>query len=193
MSLGQWFRDYVYFPLGGSRVAVPRHIFNLFVVWALTGLWHGANFTFVAWGLMYFVILVIEKFLVKPNERKSKVFQVFWFIVTIFSVNLGWVLFNSADITSALRYIAGMFGYYGTPFAFDDKMIRFTREYGVFIIAGLIFSTPILKKLKSLAEKKEWSSNAVAVISPIFYIFGFLWSVSYLVLGAHNPFIYFNF
>lgn len=193
MSLGQWFRDYVYFPLGGSRVAVPRHIFNLFVVWALTGLWHGANFTFIVWGLLYFVLLVLEKFLVKPMERKNKVFQAFWFIVTIFSVNLGWVLFNSADISSAFSYILGMFGYYGTPFAFDDQMIRFIREYGVFIIAGIIFSTPILKKLKALAEKKEWSANAVAVISPIFYIFGFLWSVSYLVLGAHNPFIYFNF
>lgn len=193
MSLGQWFRDYVYFPMGGSRVSVPRHIFNLFVVWALTGFWHGANFTFIVWGLLYFVLLVVEKFLIKPMERKNKVFLVFWFIVTIFSVNLGWVLFNSNNITDAMNYIVGMFGGFGTPFAIDDHLIRYVREYGVFIVAGILFSTPVVKKLRSVIEKKEWASNTAVIVSPICYAFGFLWSVSYLVLGAHNPFIYFNF
>ena len=104
ISLSQWFRDYVYIPLGGSRVSVIKNIRNMLVVWLLTGIWHGANFTFIFWGLGYFVLLVMEKYLLKPSERKSRILKIFWQIVTLLCVNWGWVMFNSPSLKSGLRF-----------------------------------------------------------------------------------------
>ena len=113
MSLGQWFRDYVYIPLGGSRVSTPRHILNMLIVWLLTGIWHGANFTFIAWGLGYFVLLVIEKYIIKPEKRNSSIPSVVWRIVTLAAINFGWVMFNSAGCRDGIRYCLAMLGAYG--------------------------------------------------------------------------------
>ena len=110
ISLSSWFRDYVYIPLGGSRKGKTRQIINLFIVWMLTGLWHGANYTFVLWGLLYFALLVFEKFIIKPN-RLNKQFSIIWGIVTLMIVNIEWVIFNSPNIRSSLRFIAAMFGH----------------------------------------------------------------------------------
>ena len=185
ISLSSWFRDYVYIPLGGSKVSAARHILNLFTVWILTGIWHGANYTFIVWGLFYFVLLVFEKYALHPEKKDNIIFCIFWRIATLLCVNFAWVIFNSQSISYALSYITGMFKLFTAGFSLSDTVIYYIREYGFFMAAGLIFSTPVAKKLSG--------TKPVALIRPIGYGLVFLWAVSFLVLGAHNPFIYFNF
>ncbi len=191
ISLSQWFRDYVYIPLGGSKVSVARHIFNLLVVWMLTGIWHGANYTFIVWGLGYFVLLVIEKYLIKPTQRKAP-FRILWRITTLACVNFGWVLFNSPDLSYGIKYCLGMFDYYGVGFSYDAAMKYNISEYGFFIVVGIICATPVLK-IAGERLRKTKAGVIQAVLEPLAYGVVFLWAVSFLILGAHNPFIYFNF
>ncbi len=192
ISLSQWFRDYVYIPLGGSRVSVIKNIRNMLVVWLLTGIWHGANFTFIFWGLGYFVLLVVEKYLLKPSERKSRILKIFWQIVTLLCVNWGWVMFNSPSLKSGLRYCLSMLGVYVHQFSWDAAMQSYLREYGIYVFLGILFSTPVMRIL----ERRLGNSKAAAIqniLQPVLYGIVFLWAVSFLILGAHNPFIYFNF
>ena len=191
ISLSQWFRDYVYFPLGGSRVTPARHIFNLFVVWFLTGLWHGANYTFLAWGMMYFVMQLVEKFLVKP-QRLNGVTAMGWRVVTLLIVNFGWVLFNSLSIADAKQYIFGMLGLRGLPL-WSAAVTGSFREYGVFLLLGVMFSTPITKVCGQRLCLGRAGTAWQKVLLPLGQIAVFAWAVSFVVLGAHNPFIYFNF
>ncbi len=192
ISLSFWFRDYVYIPLGGSRGSVIKNIRNMLAVWLLTGLWHGANFTFIFWGLGYFVLLVIEKYLLKPSERKCRFFQVLWQIVTLLCVNWGWVIFNSPSLKSGLRYCLSMFGFYVHRFEWDAAMQLYMREYGIYFFLGLLFSVPVMKDLKTkIANSKMTGIQNIMV--PVILAAIFLWAVSFLILGAHNPFIYFNF
>ncbi|MCR4740636.1 MAG: MBOAT family protein [Lachnospiraceae bacterium] len=194
ISLSSWFRDYVYIPLGGSRVSVPRNILNLFIVWLLTGIWHGANTTFLVWGMFYFVMLSFEKWIIKPRNR-SKLFLVFWRIVTLVSVNLAWVMFNSNTVGKGFEYIKGMFGLYGNKGQSGAMLVHEIREYAVFLGAAVIFSTPLVKVIKTRLEESRIKGvrTAFGIISPTVLVFLFLWSVSFLILGYHNPFIYFNF
>jgi len=189
ISLGTWFRDYVYIPLGGSRVkSRQRHIFNLFVVWFCTGLWHGANWTFIIWGLMYFVLIVIEKMLIFKIDRDSKKTNWLKHIYAIFFVIMGWVIFRAENIEVAITFYRSMFGLGNVPFI-DHVFIEYIRQYVVYFIVGIAFSLPLAKKLKSLLPKH--------IILDIIYVFGllalFLVSVSFIVKGSYNPFIYFNF
>lgn len=193
ISLSQWFRDYVYIPLGGSRVTLLRQIFNLLVVWGCTGLWHGANYTFIAWGLGYFLLLVIEKFLVKPEKRKNLIFRIGWQLFTLVCVNFGWVIFNSASLGDGIQYCLGMLGYYGTDFKIDTEIVRYLREYGCYIFFGITASTPMWKIVSSKLENYKSLRMVKAIAAPVMYGILFLWAVSFLILGAHNPFIYFNF
>lgn len=192
ISLSQWFRDYVYIPLGGSRVSRFRHILNIFIVWILTGIWHGANYTFIAWGLGYFSLLVVEKVLIKPSERRNVLFRAFWQIITLVCVNFGWVIFNSPTLKSGIQHCLAMIGYYGNNVVIDTGIIYNLHQYGVFIVLGIIFSTPIMKVIKNRAEKTK-VSYILAICEPVGYGVILLWAVSFLILGAHNPFIYFNF
>ena len=188
ISLSSWFRDYVYFPLGGSRVdSKSRHIFNLFVVWLLTGIWHGANWTFITWGLFYFVLLMIEK---QTGLDKKKA----WcgHIYTMFFVILAWVLFRATNIASAYEYIKVMFVSNG---ASPDCFWLYWTNYRFYLILGLILSF----KWKSLfvTNNEEVAPNqphlTIEILANIAYIFLFLLSVSYIVKSDYNPFIYFNF
>lgn len=192
MSLGQWFRDYVYIPLGGSKVSVPRHVLNMFIVWALTGIWHGANYTFIAWGIGYFILLVLEKYFIKPEKRKALFVRISWEVITLLMINFGWVIFNSADLLQGIKYCLGMVGWYQISFCIDVQVLRYIREYGVFILLGIIFATPIANRLRKILEDRKLRVIVDGVL-PCCYAIIFLWSVSYLILGAHNPFIYFNF
>lgn len=192
ISLSQWFRDYVYIPLGGRYVSWYRLIINMFIVWMLTGIWHGAKYTFIAWGFGYFILLVIEKMIIKPSECKNVLFRIIWQIFTLVCVNFGWVIFNSAGIKVGIRYCLAMLGYYGTDAVVDADILYNLRQYGIFIILGLLFSTPIVKIIKEKLEDSKFFSCS-AIVVPIGYGFLFLWAVSFLILGAHNPFIYFNF
>ena len=193
MSLGQWFRDYVYIPLGGSRVGVIRHIMNMFVVWAFTGLWHGANFTFIAWGILYFIGLVIEKYIVKPEKRKNIIGKVLWQIVTLLVVIFAWVLFNSSGLKEGVQYWLAMIGvYYHNPI-WGEQYYFIVKENLIYLIIGLFFAMPIVPYIRKTVCKIGKSQKIIDIGAVLIYMIGFLWAVSFLILGSHNPFIYFNF
>lgn len=191
ISLSRWFRDYVYIPLGGSRVKRFRHILNLLAVWILTGLWHGANITFVAWGFLYFAVLVFEKFILKP-EKKTGFFSVIWQIATLLIINFSWVLFHIESVHGFVRFMRAMFGRYGNAL-FDAFTYRMIRQYGIFILLGILFSMPVASKVTRHLNRYSLGKAINQYAVPLIYLSGFLWAVSFLILGAHNPFIYFNF
>ncbi|MFT3982288.1 MAG: MBOAT family O-acyltransferase [Lachnospiraceae bacterium] len=193
ISLGRWFRDYVYIPLGGSHCSTIRHIFNLFLVWLLTGIWHGANYTFIVWGLSYFVLQIIEKYLIHPEEQKWPLRNV-WQILTLLFVIFEWVIFYSDSLANGIRYCLSMFGfYYGNAF-FDSSIYVLIREYGWYIVMAVLFSAPVGPYFeKKLAGLKRGGKILEQVVVPLIYVFGFIWSISFLALGAHNPFLYFKF
>ena len=194
MSLGQWFRDYVYFPLGGSRVSSKdRLVFNLFVVWFLTGVWHGASWNFIFWGLMYFVILTFEKLSGYPkNFRRSwqkGLYQVF----TLLCVVIGWVFFRAENMTAAVGFCKSMLGLCGNAFT-DDLVIRDLLQYRYFFLFGILCSTPVFRILKEKHCRRSATAAAIQEwLSVPLYLFLLIWSVSYIMIGSHNPFIYFNF
>ena len=186
ISLGTWFRDYVYFPLGGSRVKhKSRLIFNLFVVWFLTGVWHGANWTFILWGLMYFVLLTIEKL---TGFYKKDRFKILKHIYTLFFVVLGWVLFRADNVTDAFTYIGAMFG--STGVFVDSTAIYLTSENIVYFVFAIFISTPVIKMIyRKYIVNSKFAKSIVAIILLILFAV----SITYIVKGTYNPFIYFNF
>lgn len=194
MSLGQWFRDYVYFPLGGSRVKTKKRlVFNLFVVWFLTGVWHGASWNFIIWGLLYFILITFEKLTGYPNKFKSAFPKEIYRFFTMLCVLLGWVFFRANGLSSAVLYCKDMAGLNGNVFS-DDMVVRIFEQYKYFFLGSILFSTPVFKILRETLEKRyKTLDSLVTVISVPVYLFLFLWAVSYLMIGSHNPFIYFNF
>lgn len=193
ISLSSWFRDYVYIPLGGSRVSVPRHIFNMLVVWGLTGIWHGANYTFWLWGLIYWFFLVIEKYLIRPEQRPRGV-QIAWRVVTLLIVMFEWVLFNAVGLKQGIHYWMAMLGFYNHSLGFTNPdVIRLWREWGPYILMGVLFSTPAAKVIRARCNKSAGLRAFCDVAFPVGLFLAFVWAVSFLVMGAHNPFIYFNF
>lgn len=192
MSMGSWFRDYVYFPLGGSRVnSKGRHIFNLFVVWFLTGVWHGAGWNFLAWGMLSFVMLVLEKFVVHPERFKKNSGSVAaWRIVTLLVIISGWVLFRCTTLQGSVDYYRSMLGI-GVRFANTDARISLEENYVILAVACLC-STPVFEYLKEKTNQTKLALP-VDVLKGLVYLVLLVFSVSYLVMGAHNPFIYFNF
>ena len=184
MSLGSWFRDYVYIPLGGNRVSRGRWIFNTLVVWMLTGLWHGAAWNFVLWGLLYAAFLLLEKFIPALTKMPTVLRRTY----TLLIVALGFVLFNAVDLNQALSDIGGMFGFAGVPLV-TDQTFYYLRSYGALFIAAVIGATPLVK---SLAQKLEHKPIG-AILEPILTILLLLVCTAYLVDGSFNPFLYFRF
>lgn len=184
ISLGTWFRDYVYFPLGGSRVKKSRLVFNLFVVWTLTGIWHGANWTFLVWGLLYFVVLTLEKLTGFPKKLHG-----FGHIYTMLLVVIGWVIFRAKDLAAAWSYIKAMFGFGSLPL-YDSDTLFYLSNYKFFLIIGIVCCFPIARafKKKVNTDKPIWT-----VISGIAVILIFAVSLTFTIKGTYNPFIYFNF
>ena len=184
MSLGSWFRDYVYFPLGGSRVGKGRLVLNLAVVWFLTGLWHGANWTFILWGCLYGVLIVGEKLSgwVQKVEG-SFVLRLFYQPFTLVMVMLGWVLFRAPSIGAAGNHLAAMFG--AAPLV-DGAAVFWSREMVVPLVCAIIGSAPILKA-------RCLSGAWLVAVGYAAQFALFVVSISCLVMNAHNPFIYFNF
>lgn len=145
ISLQTWFKDYIYIPLGGSRVnSKTRLVFNIFVVWFLTGVWHGANWTFIVWGLMYFVLLILEKFF-HMDEKMGK----FKNLYTMFFVMMGWVLFRSDSLSAALVYIRSMFGF-GCKGFIDAYVIQYFKQYILYFIMGILCCFPIFKNINRI-------------------------------------------
>ncbi len=195
ISLGSWFRDYVYFPLGGSKVeSKMRLVFNLFVVWLATGIWHGASWNFIVWGLLYGVLITFEKLMNIPERiNEHKLLAVCYQTFTLLAVMFGWVLFRSESLSNAVVYIQAMFGL-GANSLVDNDFIFYSREYIVVLVAGLLLSTPIVRYLKNkfVANKyliKGISENFGYALQLLLFIV----SISFLIMNAHNPFIYFNF
>lgn len=188
ISLSSWFRDYVYIPLGGNRVSKIKHIRNLLIVWFLTGLWHGAAWNFVAWGLYYGVILIIEKYLLSPVlDRLPDVVR---HIYSIVLVVIGWVLFFSSSFGQAADYIRVMFGAGAHGFADRESMYLLTSNLILWLI--LIFgSTPLVHfRYEHMLRTKKWNTT---IINSVVYAALFIVCIAYLVTEAYNPFLYFRF
>lgn len=185
ISLGTWFRDYLYIPLGGNRCSKYRNIFNLFIVWFLTGVWHGANFTFIVWGLMYFILLVLEKLTGFYKYKKLKFFK--W-LYTIFFVLIGWVFFRSESISDAVLYLKIMFGLNENAFV-DGLFTGWFTQNIVLIFIGILLSTPLFKYI----SQKTINNTLFDWIRVISRIILFILSVASLLSNSYNPFIYFNF
>lgn len=188
ISLCSWFRDYVYIPLGGNRVSKIKHIRNLLIVWFLTGLWHGAAWNFVAWGLYYGVILIIEKYLLSPVlDRLPDVVR---HIYSIVLVVIGWVLFFSSSFGQAADYIRVMFGAGAHGFADRESMYLLTSNLILWLI--LIFgSTPLVHfRYEHMLRTKKWNTT---IINSVVYVALFIVCIAYLVTETYNPFLYFRF
>ncbi len=187
ISLGTWFRDYVYFPLGGNRTSKIRNIFNLFVVWALTGLWHGANYTFVVWGLMYFVLISIEK-IIQFHKWQNRGLNIVKWCYTMLFVLLGWVLFRSSSIENAYIYIKSMFGLNSNAFC-DGLFTGWLSQNWILLLIGCLLSTPLFREIGN----KLNHFNSFGYIKAISLFLLFILSVANIVGSSYNPFIYFNF
>lgn len=191
ISLSSWFRDYVYIPLGGSRRGEARTYINLMIVWLLTGIWHGANYTFVVWGLLYGILLMIEKVICahKAIRKQSLIQRIAGRIYTMIVVTLAWVIFRSDSINDALIYILGMFGR-GSGKLVDRVFVAYLKQNICFYIPAIIGCMPILESLEIKFGEKNPIYN-VAFGATV--LAGFVISVSYIINNGYNPFIYFNF
>ena len=194
MSLGTFFRDYVYIPLGGSRVGVARSVMNTFIVWALTGLWHGASWNFVLWGLWFFVFLMIERLFLKKVLEKVPVVSNLYLLVVVL---LGWVIFRFTDLELGFTVAKGLFGLNG------NALVSFTAETllknNMFLLAVSIFaSLPLMKLLRVKIEENLVGTGLLqSVWNVVFYslipVILLLLSTASLVGDSYNPFIYFQF
>ena len=190
ISLSQWFRDYVYIPLGGNRVGKVKLIRNIFVVWMLTGLWHGANWTFILWGLLFGVLLIIEKtFLLELLEKIPKVFQ---HIYVLFIVMISFIIFNGNDIGQAFAQIGGLFGANGEVLM-NSYTLYYLKSYFVILVLGLIGATPFLKNKISQLKEKAKIRKVINFLEPIVLICLLIFVTAYLVDNSYNPFLYFRF
>lgn len=188
MSLGSWFRDYIYIPLGGNRVSQGRWLFNTLVVWMLTGFWHGAAWNFILWGLLYAAFLLIEKWV--PAIKKLP--NVFKHAYTLLIVMLGFVLFNAADMTQAGQDIAGMFGFAGVPFC-NTETLYYLSSFGLLFVISIIGATPFVKNIAMNLANNKKTGTVIAVIEPVFLLILMVVCTAYLVDGSFNPFLYFRF
>ena len=183
ISLSSWFRDYVYIPLGGNRVSKIKWIRNIMVVWILTGLWHGAEWNFIIWGIYFGILLIIEKlFLLKKTEKIPKFLKV---IYTLFLVMISFIIFNGNEI---IENIKGLFGIGNISFI-SKESIYYLKSYFIVILIGIIGATPIMKNI----VKKEKIKKITNILEPIYLFSILLLSTSYIIDGSFNPFLYFRF
>lgn len=189
MSLGSWFRDYLYIPLGGNRVSRGRWIFNIAVVWAATGLWHGAAWNFVAWGIFFAVLLVLEKlFLKKWLERSPVLGHAYVMLLVIIS----FVLFDATSLRGAGETIGAMFGAGGLP-AVSFEALYNLRSYAVVLILGIIGSTPLPKLAVERIRKTSGGAVLINAAEPVALVALLAVSTAFLIDGSFNPFLYFRF
>ncbi|MFQ5070655.1 membrane-bound O-acyltransferase family protein [Clostridioides difficile] len=193
ISLSSWFRDYVYIHLGGNRVSPIKQYTNLFVVWSLTGIWHGANWTFLTWGIYYGILISIEK--VFLGKLLKKVPQIFRHIYLILIVMIGWVFFRADNIVQASEFVQVLFGVGSNPIC-NNSFIMYINDYGYIIILSIIFAIPIIPKLKSILKsktKKLVESNFVYMLHSTFLVALMFIVVVILINSTYNPFLYFRF
>lgn len=188
ISLSSWFRDYVYIPLGGSRKGLGKQIRNIFIVWLLTGIWHGASMNFLYWGLYFAVLLMVEKiFLLRYLEKAPA-----WVarIYAMFFILLGWVIFAFDNVSRGKAYFAAMFGGLNNSFINTDTLYLLYNN-GILLIILILASSGVITKL--VKKKMEKVTIPTTIISNIFYLLILFLSVAYLVDASYNPFLYFRF
>lgn len=178
ITLGNWFKEYVYIPLGGNRRSKLRNIMNLFIVWFLTGLWHGASFNFIIWGVLFFILISIEKLGFLKILNRYKLFS---HIYTLFFLSLGWAVFAITDIKDLYTFFVKLFKY-----SSGSEYIYYLNNYGISIVLGIILSLPVLSKVYYKLNEYKW-------IKTILLISIFIICVGYLVDATYNPFLYFRF
>lgn len=192
ISLGSWFRDYVYIPLGGNRVALWKTYRNLLIVWTLTGFWHGASWTFMAWGFYYGLLISLEKwFLLKWLERIPRLFR---HVYLLLIVMIGWVFFRADNFSYAFDYLQAMFRFDNLV---DYTTILLVSDYYLFILLAMILAFPVYPMLKKFTDNRTANipvlQGTVSLASTAFYLTLLLVVTMYLVNATHNPFIYFRF
>ena len=188
ISLGGWFRDYLYIPLGGNRVKPFRHVINILIVWAATGFWHGASWNFVLWGILYAALLLFEKYVLHPKIR----FAVPMHIYTLLFVMLGFVLFDSANVTDALASFKALFGFGGIPTA-DTASLYYLKSNIVLLVVAVIGATPLPKLLYEKIGLRKYGGKILAVVTPLAALASVALCTAYLIDGSFNPFVYFRF
>ncbi len=189
MTLGGWFRDYVYIPLGGNRVSTLKYYRNIFIVWMLTGLWHGAAWNFVLWGLMFAVMLVIEKWFLKKYLDKGKVWP---HIYVMLAVIISFVVFNAESMTQLAGDLGGLFGAGGI--AFSGKLtVYYLKSYAFQMVIAVFAALPLAKKLIGRINESRTGSRILAVLEPVVLCILLIITTAYLVDASYNPFLYFRF
>lgn len=189
MSLGTWFRDYLYIPLGGSRCSRIRHIFNILVVWMATGFWHGAAWNFVFWGLFYAVLLMAEKFFLLPALKKGRVLP---HVYVLLAVTLGFVLFDAASLKDALHQLGTLFGA-GTASELGTEALYMLRSYGVVLALAVLGATPLPAMLWKKVQEAKFLAPVLTVAEPLCTFALLALCTAFLVDGSFNPFLYFRF
>ena len=189
MSLGTWFRDYVYIPLGGSRCSKARLMFNIFVVWMLTGFWHGAEWNFIVWGLYFGILLMIEKsFLLKWLEK----YKVFGHIYILILGVISFIIFDGVNLGTAVSHIGAMFGFAGVP-VITGITTYYLRSYAIVFVLAIIGATPLPKLLVEKLMENKVGKVVVKTVEPMVMAVLLLIVTAYLVDGSFNPFLYFRF
>ena len=184
MSLGSWFRDYIYIPLGGNRVSKGRWVFNILTVWMLTGLWHGAAWNFVLWGLMFGILLMIEKWV--PALQKLPNFLRHGYVLLL--ICLSFVLFNAESLSQAGSDMAGMFGFAGVPLV-NAESLYYLRSYAPLFCVGIVGATPLVRDTaRKIGEKPYGAVLEIAMMAVLLIVCS-----AYLVDGSFSPFLYFRF
>lgn len=189
MSLGTWFRDYLYIPLGGSRCSRIRHIFNILVVWMATGFWHGAAWNFVFWGLFYAVLLMAEKFFLLPALKKGRALP---HVYVLLAVTLGFVLFDAASLKDALHQLGTLFGA-GTASGLGTEALYMLRSYGVVLALAVLGAAPLPAMLWKKAQEAKSLAPVLTVAEPLCTFALLALCTAFLVDGSFNPFLYFRF
>lgn len=185
ISLSSWLKDYIYIPLGGSRVPKWKWIRNIAIVWFCTGFWHGAAWNFIFWGLYFAVLLVIEKIFFKAFLQKHKIIA---HIYTLFLVMISFIIFNGESMKEIVLEISHLFGFGKIPI-WNSEIFYYLRSYGILLLISMIASTPIIVQLLRKKGVNQWMMR----LEPIYYVFLLLVSTAFLIDASFNPFLYFRF
>ncbi len=189
MSLGSWFRDYLYIPLGGNRVPKWRHVINIFAVWLFTGFWHGASWNFILWGVFFGVLLLIEKFWLLKALNKSRVLSRVYILLAAL---LSFVVFQIPTLGEAFSYIGGMFGAGGIAFSSAETLYHL-KSYAVLLVMAAVGATPVVKMLATKFSESKKLGKIANVLEPVMIAVLFVVVVAFLVDSSSNPFLYFRF
>ena len=184
ISLGTWFREYVYIPLGGNRVSVPKHIRNILVVWALTGLWHGASWNFVIWGLYYGLLLLFDKYV----WQKLRVPGIITRILTLLLLVIGWVIFSADSLSGIITTLSAMFGFAERGFA-DPDALYYLRTNLILFLAASLFCLPVIRRIRTRMLESGYLQALLYTIALVLLVI----CTAFLVTQNYNPFLYFRF